>query len=393
MLLSPEFSLGGVAGRAVVLRLDDIFLLIILLGWFTKSAVNKEVGMIKITPLNKPIWLYSVFYLIATLVGILMSSVNIKEGLFYFLKYSEYFLLYFMVCNILKNREQAKFFIYAMVFVALITSAYACYEHYIGIARVSAPFEGKSGEANTLGGYLVLIIAIVSSLILNVSLIRTKVLLGVSLVVMFAALLFTLSRGSWIACCAAFLGLMFFSRKGKWFLVVVSVLLIPFFTVVVPRFVFERIRYTFEAQVERKLMGRRIFMDLATAERIDTLTNSILKWKKSPFLGSGASSAGATADNQYARLLIETGVIGVFLFLNIMVAIFKSSLRSRARLKDSDFFYALASGFIAGYIGLIVHSLGAATFILIRIMEPFWFLTAIVIMLPELEQSSELFKG
>jgi len=46
-------------------------------------------------------------------------------------------------------------------------------------------------------------------------------------------------------------------------------------------------------------------------------------------------------------------------------------------------------GFLAGFIGLLVHAVGANTFIIVRIMEPFWFILAIVIMLPELEGESK----
>jgi hypothetical protein len=36
-------------------------------------------------------------------------------------------------------------------------------------------------------------------------------------------------------------------------------------------------------------------------------------------------------------------------------------------------------------IGLLVHAIGSNTFIIVRIMEPFWFFAGIVLMLPELE--------
>ena len=32
---------------------------------------------------------------------------------------------------------------------------------------------------------------------------------------------------------------------------------------------------------------------------------------------------------------------------------------------------------------MLTHGIGANTFIIVRIMEPFWFLTAIVIMIPQ----------
>jgi len=44
----------------------------------------------------------------------------------------------------------------------------------------------------------------------------------------------------------------------------------------------------------------------------------------------------------------------------------------------------MALGFVAGTIGLVVHALGANSFIIVRIMEPFWFFAAVVVSLPAL---------
>jgi hypothetical protein len=38
----------------------------------------------------------------------------------------------------------------------------------------------------------------------------------------------------------------------------------------------------------------------------------------------------------------------------------------------------LALGFVAGTVGLLGHAIGASPFIIVRIMEPFWFFAAIV---------------
>ncbi|MFA6450791.1 MAG: hypothetical protein WCX65_15055, partial [bacterium] len=39
-------------------------------------------------------------------------------------------------------------------------------------------------------------------------------------------------------------------------------------------------------------------------------------------------------------------------------------------------------GYICAIAGLLIHGLAANTFVLIRIMEPFWFLTAVVASIP-----------
>jgi hypothetical protein len=56
---------------------------------------------------------------------------------------------------------------------------------------------------------------------------------------------------------------------------------------------------------------------------------------------------------------------------------------------DEELYKGLVLGFIAGFIGLVFHAITANTFIMIRIMEPFWFVTGIIMMLPKLLDSTE----
>jgi len=46
----------------------------------------------------------------------------------------------------------------------------------------------------------------------------------------------------------------------------------------------------------------------------------------------------------------------------------------------------LALGFVAGTVGLLGHAIGASPFIIVPIMEPFWFFAPLVVALPGLAQ-------
>src|SRR5947199_10793686 len=58
MLLSPEITTGsgGLAeGRHVVIRTEDLILLVVAFSWLARTAVNKELGLTPKTRLNPPI--------------------------------------------------------------------------------------------------------------------------------------------------------------------------------------------------------------------------------------------------------------------------------------------------------------------------------------------------
>jgi len=90
-------------------------------------------------------------------------------------------------------------------------------------------------------------------------------------------------------------------------------------------------------------------------------------------------------DAQYPRVLAETGILGVIAFLYLLFSILKVTLDNLKKVK-TPYFQGLAVGFLAGFVGLIVHSLGANTFIIVRIMEPFWFFAGIIVVMPAMER-------
>src|SRR5439155_20591306 len=91
----------------VVIRTEDIVLIVVALTWLAKTAVNKELGLARKTPLNRPILWYMAVTTIATLVGYGTGTVHGLGGFFYVLKYMEYFVVYYMVANNLSDRSQA----------------------------------------------------------------------------------------------------------------------------------------------------------------------------------------------------------------------------------------------------------------------------------------------
>src|SRR6185295_8237708 len=89
-------------------------------------------------------------------------------------------------------------------------------------------------------------------------------------------------------------------------------------------------------------------------------------------------------DSQYFRSLSETGLFGFSTLVFLLYRVLRMAFASLKAMQDRDpFYYALAAGFIAGTVGLMVHAIGSNTFIIVRIMEPFWLVCALVYVLPD----------
>ena len=387
MLLSPEITTGsgGLAeGRHVVIRTEDLILLVVAFSWLARTAVNKELGLTLKTRLNRPIMWYVVVTAIATLLGYATGSVEGPGGFFYVLKYVEYFVVYFMVANNLSDRSQAWRLIGAALLTAAIVSVIGAAQIPSG-QRVSAPFEGVEGEPNTLGGYLIFMMALAGGIALETQRLRVRLTCLALLVLMMVPFAYTLSRASFLAVPFVLAVLGVFSSQRRTLVAAVALVLAvsPLVGLALPKPVVSRILYTFEPEAGSATVRLgKIAFDPSTSARLISMQRAFSAWTRRPVLGYGVTGAGFM-DVQYARTLVETGIIGLAVFLWLTWSVLKASLASFRVLQDPEE-RGLALGFLAGTVGLLVHAVGANTFIIVRIMEPFWFLAAVVVTLPGL---------
>jgi O-antigen ligase len=383
MLLSPEIIAGGLGGkgtlaRGFTLRLEDFLLFFIGLSWFARTAVDKSTGLFRKTPLNQPIAAYIIVCFLATLWGKITGEVQGIAGFFFVLKYFEYMIVFFMVVNFVKTPDQAKRLLFCLYLTCFIVSIYGLIQ-IPGGGRVSAPFEGEVGEPNTFGGYLVFMGALAVALIDHLKDVRVRLGLSLLLVVLLISLLYTQSRASYIAIIPAYLTLSLFSRR-RFYLLAGFVVVIALSPLVVPRVAKERIKETFtQPEQQGQIQFGRLRLDTSASARIIGYKEALLDWQKRPILGHGVTGY-AFMDAQYPRILVETGIVGMLAFLWLVYTLFRVGVSTWQDAQD-DLLRGLSVGLVAGLVGLLVHAIGANTFIIVRIMEPFWFLTGIVLSL------------
>ncbi|MDX1763498.1 MAG: O-antigen ligase family protein [bacterium] len=378
MLLSPELRVAAGGGRDVILRVDDVLLVIIGLSWLGRMALLKEVGLIRKTPINRAILIYAVVCVFSTTLGIWAGRVRSSTGFFYVLKYLEYFVVYFLIVNHLRSENQVRRFVWAILITGVLISIYGMIQIPAGV-RVSAPFEGQYGEPNTLGGYLLLLIAIVSGLFLTARTEKRK-LFYLGMAVLFSIpFIYTLSRTSWLALIPMIGTLLYFSYR-KTILVYFVILAVAVTLLLAPQSARDRVLYTFKSHPTKSIQVAGITLDPSSSDRIVSWQQCVRDFVNHPLLGYGVTGYGFI-DGQYFRTLVEIGLIGLGALFYLMYVIFREVL-SVYRQADSTYYRGLALGLLAGCAAMYTHAVGSNTFIIVRIMEPFWFLTGLVIMLP-----------
>jgi O-antigen ligase len=386
MLLSPEIIVGqtegGSSGRGVTLRFEDFLLTVIGLSWFAKNAVHKELGLFLKTPLNKAILFYVLACIVSTGFGIIAGRVDAKTGTFFVLKYIEYFIVFFMIVNHVKNTDQIHRFVFCLFLTCFITAVIGIVQ-IPGGGRVSAPFEGDIGEPNTFGGYLLFIGAIAAGLFTMVKNSKARHILAVLILFIIPPFLFTQSRSSYLALIPAclVLGLMMKRRVIVLGVLTLFFILSPLF---LPSAVKQRILYTFnQPRASSQINVGDIRLDTSTSARLTSWKEALRDWPKHPLLGYGITGY-AFVDAQFPRVLLETGIVGLIAFIYLLYSILKLNLDTLKKTK-TPYFRGIGIGFLAGYAGLLFHAIGANTFIIVRIMEPFWFFVGIIAVLPAME--------
>ncbi len=386
MLLSPEFmatTTAGGLGRGVTLRLEDFLLVVIGFSWLAKNAVNKELGLFLRTPLNRPIFYYIIVCVVSTGIGIIAGRVDPKTGFFFVVKYFEYFIVYFMMVNHVENIDQVKRFLFCLFLTCFIVSVMGMYQIPAG-GRVSAPFEGEVGEPNTLGGYLVFLGAMAAGLFFYLGKSREKKMLAVLIVSIIPPFLFTQSRSSYLAAVPVVFVLGYLMEKR----LIAVILILAFFIFspfLLPSDVKNRIAFTFtQREHKEQIKVGAVRLDTSTSARINSWKEGLKDWIKHPILGYGVTGY-SFMDAQFPKILVETGIIGLIAFIYLLYSIGKIALTNIKDLKI-PYYKGLSIGFFAGFIGLLFHAIGANTFIIVRIMEPFWFFAGIIVILRELEK-------
>lgn len=392
MLLSPEIGLGQLMpARHIVIRYDDILMVVIFISWFARTALDKGAAFIVDTPVHKPILLYTVLCVLSTSLGVLGGHVNAKIAFFYVLKYVQYFLLYFMTVNIVQSKEDVARYLRAGALVALIVTIYAYYYYFSSSvnSRATAPFEAPIGnpdeaEPASLGGYYLLVIGILLGFVSHAPM-KAALLAMAGLAAVLPAFLVTYSRASYMGLAAMAPAFLLISARRRLFIFTV-VLASVLGAVLIPGIssrVADRVSQTFAGELATRkveFMGVSVNLEESAYLRYNSLRRVLTeRLPEHPFLGWGVTGVGL-GDNQYALVLGELGIIGFFVFCWMIYRVFYAA-REVYKAYEDFWIKATAAGLMTTLIGFLFQGLGVNTFIVVRIMEPFWFVTALIMTL------------
>lgn len=357
--LAPEFSAGVVAD----LRIEDFLIPVILFSWLTRRETARP------TLMRGPMLMYIVVSLIATFYGAAMQTIDPIRGMFIAMKSVEYFVLLYLVVNIVRSEDEIRFFTYVFILVGLFAAAQGIFMGWRPDRGIVHRVSGPMGEtANIFAGYLTIIISLCIGLVVQTSRLPVRLFLVGTILFLFYACLLTFSRTGYVS---LFSGLGIFSLFKRRQLILLILIILVLFPLLAPESVWERastIGGIFVGELPESARARKQAWEVAWYNDI----------AQSPLIGNGPGYLPfGYVDNEYVRILVDIGFAGLIAFLWLIFRLFQKANQSYNASTEGTFHRGLSAGYFIALIAMSVHAFGATSFTSIRSMEAFIILTGI----------------
>ena len=365
-------------------------LVIIGLMFWGLRMINREEIRFTSTPLNFPI---------LSFVSICVLSLLWSNTFFTSLKELPLFLagplLYFVITNNIRGKQQISRIISAVLFVGAIFGIYGILQyngidfyfwgHNVGRNQVFGLF----GNVNYFAEYLIVPLPLAISLFFVTKNKNRKILLLIGILVMGTAIILTFTRGSYLATgiSSIFIFFLFLFSRGKGFLkenkklfmIVLIVIIITSSLFIIPTPLSKP--GTVISQIKGRVSISGLINEFSSGSRIAIWKFTGMMIKDHPILGSGIGTYkyntlryqakffeqgdnrsiypygfAEKSHNEYLQLWTELGTIGLAIFLWLIIAFFNYGIRYLKREKDEQMWGATI-GLMGAVVAVLVDSI------------------------------------
>ncbi|WP_168198221.1 O-antigen ligase family protein [Crassaminicella thermophila] len=350
--------------------------------FFLKKLYKKE--KICFTPIDGYLLIFLLVLIFSAIFSITKNQ-SMKE----LFVYISILLMVFMVTRSFDKKtlnQLLMFFIIAATFVAI----YGIYQYLTGAVgghgwvdvktnpNLKARAYSTMDNPNILAEYLVIAGSLSVALFLNSKNIYRKVFLFGTTGIILLCLLFTFSRGGWIAF-ALSMFIILASENKK--IIPIAILLGFISLFFLPDVVLDRIKTI--GSVKDSSNAYRFLIWAASIKMLKDF------WASGVGLGYAAfvkvypnyTLAGikaAHAHNSYLQIAIETGILGLLAFLMSVLKAYMIGIFNVYKSKD-PFFKRISAASIGAISGLMVHGMVEHILFDYRVIFSFWFAIAIII--------------
>ncbi len=322
-----------------------------------------------------------------------LTSVDVMSSLPAVALHVSYMLMYFVAANTIKSRRLVRKTVSAMLLAGFASGLMGIYQNIVGLessvswidtemfAEIGSRVIGPFDNPNVFGEYLVMLLPLAIGVTISQ---KGKLRLAgaISSASMLLALIYTWSRGAWLAAMItiAIMLLMYSSYLLK--LGLPALVAVPFLPAVLP------------SSIVSRIMSIGDLADTSTAYRVSIWTASVRMIEDMflPGIGMGSNVflqvypayalSGASyalhAHNLFLQITIETGALGIILFAALLLMFFKtifSCFYHVTEKETSTLILAVGMGIMA----ILIQGLTDYVWFNYRIVLSFWLFMGIAV--------------
>lgn len=406
--LYPKFPFLRIPGVAVAIRLEDFVIFVVFSIWIL-AALPK----IKLLLKNKiviGIMLFLAVGLVSVLWGILAAKTVVPYvGLLHWARRVEYLAAFFIGLYSLQKKENLYFYIKILFVVVVFAFFYGVGQKYFNIPIITTQNEDYARgvalrwrpEAHLvstfaghydLASFLILMFPALylfatspkdtlKKLIPDTNTVLTRFGIIAVLVMALWLLMQTASRISLVSYLGSSIFALILMRRKKFIPVV---LVVSFAFAMFSMNLIDRYKHIIDvyAQEEERVEEVVVHEDRSTSIRLNVeWPRAIRALTKNPLTGTGYSSISLATDNDYLRMLGETGILGFISFFTffgwIAFSLFKSLPKSNSNSPSGHF----VAGIFATIPGVMLNMVFIDILEASKFAIMFWLLLGISIAL------------
>ncbi|MGH9426618.1 MAG: O-antigen ligase family protein [Terriglobia bacterium] len=374
VLTLPIASVNEVGGVEVNFSLSDTVMIGLLLHAVTLSAVAKRTLRLPLLGLITPFFLW---VLISMMIGV--NRFGSGSNSLYIISLGKFIALFgyfFAVVNLVRSHDDFRLFLRTWLVTSTLVGTLGIIGSLLYITTgTTTPFNegfrahGTLDEANLFAAYSLLSFFLGVALLTGSSEGRARLWILLSMSVQVLAIVFSASRGATVAFLLSALALAIVCGSLRLRLAMLAAAAMPvllFFTIPLAS---PEVRGKLDLVVNR-LASAQDLESRAHVQRYFLWTHAVSLFEENPLFGVGSGNYKAiiandremrltkTAHNTFLRILSETGLVGLLLFLAFLSYSAGILLRRIARRRTVAQ-APMAACLLAGLIAIAIHGLAS----------------------------------
>lgn len=333
-------------------------MMVLLVSFLIKFLRGKRV--IHFEWLDLTVLLFAIVFFLA---GVFSASP--MDSLFPALVFICFMCGYYLVVNLIRSTEWIIRCYYAVLSAAIIVALYGIYQNFFGgvsttwqdttmFADISGRVVSTFENPNVLAEYLIMILPVAAAGFLTAKNISQKLLFLFMGGILGTCLIFTWSRGAWLGFLLGMMLFLLMYSKKTLVLGLLGVFGIPFLPFILPDSIINR--FTSIGNLGDTSTSYRVHIWQGTFNMLeDHFLGGIgigvnVFSKVYPRYALAAIEKAPHSHNLYLQILVETGIIGLFLFLVFLFAFVRHNFTFYAKpqpLKPRLFCAALFCGILS----------------------------------------------